>query len=191
MQLDLIPKKNSKYLNKLTHGGVIPQKSKSKSKRKIKKPLIEGKITHVVFKSSKAKGDLSFYKHKVIVNAILKERSKKYFIEIKDFVNMGNHLHLKVRFKNASYFKNFLRTFTALLARRITGARKGHSFGKFWDGLAYTRVLLTKFEELGLRAYFQANRIERDQGYSFRKLYLDDFNAFLKGIKFKSQGFKT
>jgi REP element-mobilizing transposase RayT len=184
MQLDLIPKKEIKTFSKLTHGG-----ESKKPKRKVKRPLIENKITHVVFKSSKAKGEFSFFKHKEMVKQILKQRSKKYFIEILSFVNMGNHLHLKVRFKNANYFRNFLRTFPALLARKITKAKRGFRFGPFWDSLVFTRVLLTSFEVLGLDGYFKDNRIQRDFGYLERQSFLRHFN--LKLLKLKDRSFKT
>lgn len=178
MQLDLIPKNKTKAFESLSHGGV-----KTKSKRKTKRPLLTNKITHVVLKSSKAKGDFSFYKNKKIVLSILKERSKKYFIEILDLVIMENHLHLKVRFKNKDYFRNFLRTYTALLARKITKAKKGKVFGRFWDGLVFTRVLTSAYEILGLKGYFQANRIERENGYVERQKYLDIFNKSLYNLK--------
>ncbi len=177
MQLSLDPKNKLKSFKMLSHGGVL-----KKSKRKVARPIVPGKITHVVFKSSKAKDNLSFYKNRLLVKSVLQERSKKYFIEILDFVNMGNHLHLKVRFKNPIFFKNFLRTFSALLARKITKARKGFKFGKFWDGLVFTRVLTSSFEMLGLKAYFQANRIERQRGYRKREEYLDNFKNHWKKI---------
>ena len=167
MQLSLDSNKKLKTFKKLLHGG-----SKSKARRKVARPLVPGKITHVVFKSSKAIGSLSFYKNRLLVKHLLKKRANKYFVEILDFVNMGNHLHLKVRFKNAVFFKNFLRTFSALLARKITRARKGFKFGKFWDGLVFTRVLTSKFEIFGLKVYFQANRIERQSGYQKREEFL-------------------
>lgn len=177
-QLAFFSERETKEFTSLTHGG-----AKVKLKRKTKRPLINNKITHVVLKSSKAKGYLSFYKNKQKVHSLLKERSKKYFIEILDFVNMGNHLHLKVRFKDKNRFKNFLRTFTALLARKITSAKKGKVFGKFWDGLAYTRVLTSAYEILGLKGYFQANRIQRDYGYQAREKFLEKFNQKLYKLK--------
>lgn len=177
MQLSLDPEKNLRSFKRLTHGG-----SQQKNKRKTARPVVPGKITHVVFKSSKAKNNLSFYKHKLLVNFILKQRAKKYFIEILDFVNMGNHLHIKVRFKNTVNFRNFLRTFSALLARKITRARKGFKFGKFWDHLVFTRVLTSSFEILGLKVYFEANRIEQLSGYRARQDYLkENFPAKLRG----------
>ncbi len=180
MQQELIPKKQLKYIKAYTHGGMS-----LKRRRKIKRPLIPGAITHLVLKSSKAEKNLSFYKHKKLVHALMKEKAKKFFVEILDFVNMGNHLHLKVRFKDPKRFQQFLKSYTALLARKITGAKKGNKFGKFWDGLAYTRVLQSKIEELGLRAYFEGNHRERELGRSERNDYLKRWNQFLYRLRAK------
>lgn len=111
------------------------------------------------------------------------EKAQKFFVEILDFVNMGNHLHIKVRFRDPKRFQQFLKSYTALLARMITGARKGKPFGKFWDGLAFTRVLTSSFEELGLRGYFEGNHRERELGPAERKFYLKRWNEFLYRLK--------
>ncbi len=178
MQLNLIPQKNLRAVKAYSFGGV-----NLKKRRKVARPLIEGLSHHVVFKSKKAIGDLSFYKHKNNVKKLLKERSEKFFVEILDFVNMGNHLHLKVRFKDKKRFQNFLRTFAALLARKITGAHRSKTFGKFWDGLAFTRVLTSKIEVLGLKGYFEGNHRQKDLDYQEREKYLKQFNQFLYRLK--------
>ena len=178
MQMSLIPKSDLRAIKRVAHGGVSLKK-----RRKIKRPLVPGLITHVVFKSSKAKGELSFYQHKKLVHSLLKEKSKKFFIEILDWVNMGNHLHLKVRFKDRKRMGQFLKSFAATLARQITGAKKGKVFGKFWDGLVYTCVLTTKLEALGLKGYFEGNHRERELGYSERERYLKQFNQFIYRLK--------
>jgi REP element-mobilizing transposase RayT len=178
MQLSFLPKNELKTIKACSHGGVSLKK-----RRKIARPLIPGVVTHVVFKSSKAKGNLSFYTHKKLVADLLKARSKKFFIEILEWVNMGNHLHLKVRFKDKKRFGQFLKSFAANVARGITKARKGNPFGRFWDGLVYTRVLLSKIEELGLKGYFEANHRQREYGYKQREEYLKRFNQFLYRLK--------
>lgn len=178
MQQNLLPKSELKFLSTRTHGG-----SSRKPGRKVKRPLIPGAITHLVLKSSKAQGPLSFYKHKKLVHSLIHEKARKFFVEIVDFVNMGNHLHIKVRFKDAARFQQFLKSYTALLARKITGARRGQPFGKFWDGLAFTRVLTTAFEELGLRGYFEGNHRERELGPSERRFYLKSWNEFLYRLR--------
>lgn len=178
MQTSFVPKKDLRHVKAYSLGG-----DSLKKRRKIKRPLIPGLVTHVVFKSSKAKADLSFYKHKNLVAKLLKEKSHKFFIEVLDWVNMGNHIHCKVRFKDKKRMGQFLKSFAATLARAITGARKGKKFGKFWDGLVYTRVLTSKLEELGLKGYFEANHKEREYGYAEREMYLKRFNHWLYRLK--------
>jgi REP element-mobilizing transposase RayT len=177
-QLDLIPAETLKTLKSRTFGG-----SSLKKRRKVARPLKEGLIHHVVFKSSKAQGPLSFYTHKHLVHSLLKQKTKKFFVEVLDFVNMGNHLHLKMRFQDKKRFQQFLKSFSALVARKITGAKKGFKFGRFWDGLVYTRIILSSFEELGLKGYFEANHRQRELGYKERELFLKRFNEFLYRLK--------
>lgn len=181
-QLNLIPQKDLRSIKARSFGGC-----NLKKRRKTARPLQEGLIHHVVFKSRKATGDLSFYRHKNLIKKLLQERSKKFFIEILDFVNMGNHLHLKVRFKDKLRFQNFLRTFAALVARKLTGAHRGKSFkelhGKFWDGMVFTRILTSKLEELGLRGYFEGNHRQRELGYAEREFFLDRWNQFLYRLR--------
>ena len=178
MQTTLLPKTELKFVKRWTHGGVSLKK-----RRKIKRPLIPNTLTHLVLKSRKAHKELSFYKHKKLVHSLITLKSRQFFIEVIDYVNMGNHLHLKVKFKDPERFKKFLKSITSLIARKITRARRGHRFGKFWDGLAYTRVLLSKFEELGLKGYFEGNHRERELGYQERVFYLTRFNQYLYRLK--------
>lgn len=176
--MNLLPQNELKSFKSWTHGGVSLKK-----RRKIKRPLAPNVPTHLVLKSRKARGELSFIKNKKIVEDLLKQKSRKFFVEVLDFVNMGNHLHLKVRFKDPKKFQQFLKSFTALLARKITGAKKGKKFGKFWDGLAFTRVITSKFEEMQLTGYFECNHIEREVGQKQRDFYLTRFNQFLYRLK--------
>ena len=182
MQMTLIPKNELRVIKAKSFGGC-----NLKKRRKVARPLRPGLVHHLVFKSRKAQGKFSFYKNKNLINSILKERSKKFFVEILDFVNMGNHLHLKVRFKDRERFQNFLRTFAALLARKITGAHRSNSFkkthGKFWDGMVFTRIITSKLEELGLKVYFEGNHRERELGYSEREFYLKRWNQFMYRLR--------
>jgi REP element-mobilizing transposase RayT len=177
-QLNLIPQKNLRQIKAKSFGGVSLTK-----RRKVERPLREGLIHHVVFKSSKANGKLSFYAHKQLVAHLLKERSQKFFVEILDWVNMGNHLHLKVRFKDKKRFQNFLKTFAGLLARKITKSHRGTSFGKFWDGLVYTRILTSKLEVLSLKGYFEGNHRERELGPHERRDFLLRWNQWIYRLK--------
>ena len=165
------PSERSAQKKILTHGG-----SKAAGKRKLKRPLATKKWTHLVLKSSKARGQYSMLKqsNSKWIEKLIETKAKKFSVEVKEPVNMGNHLHLRFRITSRHAFQNFLRSITSLIARHVTGARKGKIFGKFWDGLAFTRVLMTSCEERRLRVYFVANRIERQHGYLAREEFLKD-----------------
>jgi hypothetical protein len=46
-----------------------------------------------------------------------------------------------LRAQSRENFQAFLRAFAGLVARQVTGARKGKPSGRFWDALTYSRVL--------------------------------------------------
>ena len=165
------------------HGGV-----ESIGKRKEYRPLSEKKWIHLTLKSAKAKGSWSFLspKNRVIVNQILKAQAKKWGVQLAEVVNVGNHLHIKLKFKYREGFQNFLRSVTAMIARKITKARRGYSVGPFWQGLAFTRVIKTRFEELQLKGYFHANRVQATKGEKARAQFLEEFNAGVMSMRWQS-----
>jgi hypothetical protein len=168
----LNPKRAQKRLFSLasepsSHGGSL-----RRGKRKCKRPFVPRRPLHIVLRSSKARGELSFLRHEKKVSRILNAQAQKHFVKLHEFVNVGNHLHIKVRANSRSSFQSYLRSITALIARKLTGARRGHSFGQFWDALAFTRVLRTSKEEQVLQRYFTANLIEVKFGREVREIFL-------------------
>jgi hypothetical protein len=99
------------------------------------------------------------------------------------FVNMGNHLHLVVRFNDRKRFGQFLKSFSAQLARWVTGAKRGQPKGRFWDGIPFTRVLRTSLEELQIRGYLRANLIERVSSRAERERYLQIWNSYIQKLR--------
>jgi len=165
------------------HGG-----AESKGHRKNFRPLSERKWIHLVLKSHKAKGPWSFLtpKNQALIQKVLTERAKKWGVQIAEIVNVGTHLHIKCRFKYREGFQNFLRSVTSLIARGITQSRRGVKVGKFWQGLAFTRVLKTSFEELQLKGYFKANLREAQKGPKAREEFLEKFNAWVYRLRYAS-----
>lgn len=159
-QFSLFERLEDKSLKKrlrqrVSHGGCVRKGAK------LERPLSTKKWIHLTLKSDKAIGTLSFLspRNQKPVEQILRDKATKFHIRIGDMVNMGNHIHLKIRIQDRMSFRRFLKAITNLIARTVTGARRGRPFGRFWQGLAFTRVLRTSFEELGLRGYFAANRV--------------------------------
>lgn len=165
-----------KRYGRTQHGG-----TQNKGHRKLERPLSTIRPIHLVLKSNKAKGQMSFltHKNKSFIESLIKEKAKKFGVKIHEYVNVGNHLHLKIRITSRESFQKFLKSITALIARKVTGARKGKTFGKFWQGQAFTRVLVSRFEELNLHGYIKANKIEATQSKSARETYLKRFNAWV------------
>lgn len=166
-----------KRYGRTVHGGV-----KSQGRRKQERPLAANKPVHLVLKSQKAIGSWSFLtpKNRQAVWDIIQRKAKKFGIRIADYANVGNHLHMNLRFSSRENFQNFLRAITCLIARKITGAKKGQAKGRFWEGLAFTRLLKTSFELKQLKGYFEANRVESTRGPAARQRFLDAFNRTVK-----------
>lgn len=159
------------------HGG-----ANTRGKRKQERPLSTKKWIHLVLKSEKAEGRLSFLapKNQEFVESTIRRNAKDSGVKIAELVNVGNHLHLKIRITSRRSFQHFLRVVTALIAKKLTGAKRGQPFGRFWQGLAFTRVLLTSLEELNLRGYLEANRREV-RSPKAREDFLRKFNAWVYG----------
>ena len=159
---------NSLKSSKKSHGGVT-----NLGKRKTARPFVRKKPIHLVVRSSKARGELSFLRpeNAKMIQQVLDAQSYRHYVKILSWVNVGNHLHIKLKAYTHTGFKAFMRSFTALIARKITGAKKGKTFGRFWDALAFTRVLMSSFEELGLSHYFKKNNVEASYGKEIRQIF--------------------
>ncbi|MBX3016974.1 MAG: hypothetical protein KF767_03725 [Bdellovibrionaceae bacterium] len=112
---------------------------------------------HVVLRSEKATGryGLRLPKNWLKVDEIRKRAQKDYGIEIAEMVNAGKLLQFRLRAHRKEDLQNFLRVMTCLIAREITGAKKGSPFGRFWDGLSYTRVLKDPSSIRAVASYFR------------------------------------
>jgi hypothetical protein len=90
----------------------------------------------------------------------MKTLARRTSVRVYDYANAGTHLHLLVRAKHRSGFQAFLRSFAGVAARLVTGARRGQPIGRFWDDLAYSRVLSWGREFIRVREYVVQNELE-------------------------------
>jgi len=86
--------------------------------------------------------------------------ARRFGVRIYEYANAANHLHLVVRARCRLAAQSFLRAFAGVVARIVTGARRGHRVGKFWDWLAYSRIIAWGRDFVGLRAYILKNELE-------------------------------
>jgi REP element-mobilizing transposase RayT len=162
------------------HGG-----EKTKGKRKTKRPVVPKKWHHIVLKCAKTKTPLSLKQggRGLWIEKLIRAKAKKFHLSVGDFVNAGNHLHLKIKPMIQDGLGKFLKSVTGLIARRFTGACRGRPFGTFWEGLAFSRVLTSAKEELYLRGYFQANLVQIQKSYAAREKFLKDFHAWVQSLR--------
>ncbi len=176
-----------KRYGRTQHGGLG-----SKNHRKLERPLSTKKWIHLVLKSDKATGQLSFLKssNQIFIRQLLQSKAQKFGVRIADFANVGNHLHLKIRVSSRENFRKFLKSVTSVIARKVTGARKGKPFGRFWQGLAFTRILTSRLEELNLKGYIEANRREVISPRA-REEFLKKFNQWVYKERVRSKSLES
>ena len=147
---------------------------------------------HISNKSSLAVGALSMlhFRNKIEIEKIVIATAKKHFITLREFINMGNHYHMDIKAKRREDLQKFLKEVNSKIAKLVMKAKKGQAKGKFWNGLTFSRVLTTAMEALTLKGYFNANKIERQQGKETRELYLKQFGTWVRTLKTR-QGYQT
>ncbi len=138
--------------------------------RKVKRPVDPRFPLHVVLKSTKARGAWSFLAggNRRFIAELLERLARAHGVKVLEWENVGNHLHLVLRFKDRNAPGRFLRVFAARISMRFMGLKKGRSgeqvLGKgekFWDDTPFSRVVYEAFRAgFGLAAYLRKNHYE-------------------------------
>ena len=164
MQRSLFSNEVRAELARTEHGGAV-----RRGRRKLERPVSTRRPMHVVLGSDRARGPWSLRKHGRAVRESLREMAQRFGVRVYDFANVGSHLHLLVRARRREAFQGFLRSFAGIVARRVTGARRGRPAGPFFTGLAWSRVVRWGRDYLGVRHYVFRNQIEGELGSGMRR----------------------
>jgi hypothetical protein len=126
---------------------------------------------HLVLHSQRAHGDWSLHRHARSVRDALGACAQRNGIKLHGFANVGSHLHIVVRARRRDSFQAFLRSFAGIVARKVTGSRKGRPLGggRFWTALAWSRVVHWGREYWTVRHYIFRNEIEATDGKGVRR----------------------
>ena len=170
--------------SRISHGG------DACGRRKVFRPLDRKRALHITLKSSHAKGRLSLLAPRLVVASVINEQAVKSQVTLHRIENMGNHIHMLVSFKSRELMQRFLRVVTGLIARAVTGARKGKAFGKrFWDHLAHTRIVTSRKDFVKLTNYFDKNEVEREVGPCARQT-LEEYESILNEARRRNVEFE-
>src|SRR5438477_830687 len=164
MQTSLFSGEMRREFARTEHGGTI-----RRHRRKLERPVSTRRPMHVVLSSRHAGGAWNLKKHDRTVRGALRDMSRRFGVSIYDFANVGSHLHLLLRSRRREEFQRFLRSFAGIVARRVTGARRGQPAGRFFTGLAWSRVVRWGRDYMGVRHYVFRNQIEAAVGAGIRR----------------------
>ncbi len=166
MQLSIFDLQSQSELARTQHGGEV-----RRGQRKLERPVSTRRPMHLVLTSRRARGAWSLRRHDRAVRNVLRRMARRFDVRVYDYANVGSHLHLVLRARRREGFQGFLRSFAGIVARRVMGAERGRRCGRFFDGLAWTRVVSWGRDYWGLRHYVFRNQIEGDQGPRIREAY--------------------
>jgi REP element-mobilizing transposase RayT len=158
------------------HGG-----EQIRGRRKVERPVSTRRAMHLTLHSGRAVGQWGLLRHRDAVREALRACARRNGVKVYDFANVGSHLHLLVRARQRARFQAFLRSFAGIVARKITGARRGRPLrgGPFWSGLAWSRVVSWGRDYWGVRNYIFRNLIEATAGTGIRRAFEQGPNARL------------
>lgn len=129
-----------------------------------KRPMDSKKALHLVLRSTKATGVRSFKSQKFAAKIweIISRSAEKNGINIYEYANSGNHLHLLLRAKNRDEYQAFIRTITGLIARLVGKSERGAPLKeKFWDGRPFSRIVSFAAKEFrAVKSYLLRNTLE-------------------------------
>jgi REP element-mobilizing transposase RayT len=157
--------KGRAFTPRTKHGGGLNQ-----GQRKLARPIDTRKPLHVVFRSERARGEWSLnrLRHAEKIEKLVKSLGRRHHVQIMQYANAGNHLHMVVRAKDRDEFKRFSKTLTGLVARLVTGAKKGNPMGKFWDSLFFSRVIEWGRAVVNAKDYVLQNMLETEGWMDYR-----------------------
>ena len=141
-------------------GGSLLNKSHAKSAR----PISTKNAMHLTLRSLKAKGEKSFLASRsraALIEDKVRANAKKFGIQIYQYANVGNHIHLLIRATYRRGFIYFLRAISGIIARIALGAQRGKGKldqeAQFWDQRPWTRILTWMKDFLNVKKYVAQN----------------------------------
>lgn len=147
------------------YGGDLLKTRKGRSRGR---PLDTRHSMHFVLRSTQARGEWSFWRHKVKIRVIIERFASKNGIRLHSMANVGNHLHLHLQLSNRFTYEKFIRAVTAAIMMQITGVSRWSKTKlkqKFWDQRPFSRVVIGYSAVMKLVDYLEINKLQ-GAGYS-------------------------
>lgn len=125
---------------------------------------------HVVMRAEKARGILSLRNPRnfQIVHHFIKSFAQRFNVKIDRYAVNSNHIHIALRAKTRRSFQNYLRATAGVIGLKVLGAAKKRARGKFWDLLAFSRIVEWGRSYNILLKYVLQNQLEAEGAVPYR-----------------------
>ena len=125
---------------------------------------------HVVMRAEKARGILSLRNPRnfSMVNHWIKTFAKRFDVKIYRYSINSNHVHIALRAKTRESFQNYLRATAGVIGLKILNAAKIKAKGRFWDLLAFSRIVEWGRGYEILLKYVLQNQLEAEGSIAYR-----------------------
>lgn len=141
----------------LSHGGAAAH-----GKRKTARPIATRRPMHVVVKSERATRDWSLLRHRKNIEQTIEATAKRFHIRLLRRQVNSNHIHLIIQGRKRHLIQSFLRLFPGAVAMKVTNTANTRPIGRFWQGLAFTRIIEWGRDFFGMHNYIEKNRLESE-----------------------------
>jgi hypothetical protein len=151
-QLSFLPRTKPEFGGELALG-----------RRKTARPIDPKQTMHIVLRASRASGAWSMLsaRNRDRVDNLVRKTAARHGLKLYRYANVGYHLHLLVKTPTRRAFQRFLRDVTGSVACLVTGAKNSQPLkGRFWDRLAYTRIVSWGRDFRNIELYFIKNLFE-------------------------------
>lgn len=145
------------------------------------RPISLKSSMHVILKTRHARGEWSFLKgaRRQQIKQIVLQVSDQFHVKLLSGANVGNHIHLHLKFLKRAQYKAFIRVLTARITFLVTKASKvnplSDSQGRklsFWTQRPITRFVHGFKDHLRIENYLEINRLE---GHGWPRTLADFF----------------
>ena len=149
-----------------SYGGDLLTRRKCRSHGR---PISTRHSMHFVLRSTQAKGEWSFLRHRHAVKQIVEKFAAKNGVQLKSMANVGNHIHLHLQLANRHTYRAFIRAITSAIMMQTTGASRWNNKPlqklraaneKFWDRRPLSRIVVGFKAMLTMADYIAINALE-------------------------------
>jgi len=164
------------WQHRLCHGGELRKSSHGRGAR----PLSSKCALHLVFKINRSavKLGLRHPRNFRLVNEVIRQYRRKFFVKVEALSLQADHIHLSIRASKRSQFQSFFKVVAGQIAQRLTGTFHARSTGpRIWKHRPFTRVVRGFRAERVLRDYIQLNELEALGRRVYRKQRLRGFTT--------------